>query len=71
MDPLRGTKLKYKEKSSNETCPNAISKKFHDCHDETLLRTTGITDFSAEKERRNANHRTMIKFVQLNREKGY
>jgi hypothetical protein len=71
MDPLRGTKLRYKEKSSYETCPNAIPKKFHDCHDETLLRTTVITDFSAEKERRNANHKTMIKFVQLNREKGY
>lgn len=74
IDPLRRTDRKHKEKLRHETCPDSISiaKKFHDCHDQTLLNSTVISDFAAEKERRKSNDKTMKEFVYLSRrEEGY
>jgi hypothetical protein len=74
IDPLRRTDQKHKEKLRHDTCPDSISiaKKFHDCHDQTLLNSTVISDFAAEKERRKSNDKTMKEFVyRSRREEGY
>ncbi len=67
IDSLQRTNRRHKERSGDETCPDSISKKFHDCHDETLLRTTVISDFAAEKKRRTKENMEMKKFVMQSR----
>jgi hypothetical protein len=73
IDPLRRTDRKHKEKSKHETCPDSISiaKKFHDCHDHTLLKPTVISDFAAEERRRKKNYMTMKDLVIRSRREGY
>jgi len=73
IDPLRRTDRKHKEKSRHETCPDSIliGKKFLDCHDQTLLNSTVISDFAAEKKRRKKNDMTMKEFVYRRRREGY
>ncbi len=70
MDSLQRTNRRHKERTSNETCPDSISKKFHDCHDETLLKTTVISNFAAEKKRRTKENKAMKTFVMDSRRKG-
>ncbi|KAL3823723.1 hypothetical protein ACHAXA_007294 [Cyclostephanos tholiformis] len=71
MDSLQRTNRRHKERSSNETCPDSISKKFHDCHYETLLKTTVISNFDAEKKRRKANDIKMKRLVVRSRKQGH
>ena len=69
MDSLQRTNQRHKERSSNETCPYSISKKFHDCHDDTLLKTIVISNFDAEKKRRTKDNMEMKKIVIHSRRK--
>ena len=72
MEPLPRVDQKYKVKSSNETtCPDTIAKKFHNCHDRTLMQSNVVTNFAAEKERRASNHKRLISIVRRSRKDGY
>ena len=72
MEPLPRVNQKYKVKSSNETtCPDTIAKKFHNCHDRTLMQSNVVTNFTAEKERRASNHKQLISIIRSSRKNGY
>lgn len=59
MDPLPRTNRRHKESDETGTCPAGISKKFHDCHDETLMRADAIRSLEKEKKRRQIDDRAL------------
>ncbi|KAL7550897.1 hypothetical protein ACHAWF_014101 [Thalassiosira exigua] len=64
MDPLPRTNQRKKQKKGDEeTCPSSISEKFHECHDDNLMRADAIRGMKAERTRRRVNDRAMKKIL--------
>ena len=61
------TDMRHKDQREEGTCPAETSAKFHECHDETLMKSDAIRGLEKERTRRKESNRRMKTLLRMMR----